>query len=526
MPTPNDRKPCNMESDLLRAKRLSRRKDGPAFEFINSTGSSRIGSHNGAARATIRRQAARSGRQGHLRENASQDLEDTSITHWVEERAKENAQDVIVIPPRTQQKNPYPRLIVQPSNNEYETMRVVYDFDITTLDSFIDVDLVVKAYRLLQKNPGEAASFLQKGSSSFLAHLPSRYGRTPVLNDVMHCVAAKASQIFGRSTTRCSLSELYMKALRSLHPTKETDPSCSISDIYCATRLLVLYESLGPPDTNALAIHNEYGIKLLRQRGPSRDWSSLDCMLLRSQGPYILTSDIYKNESSMFEAQEWQDLFCRAADMETNADAHYWWRFFGIVTFLPGILKDARALFSEDPIDPFMYISRSCGILERAEHLYRALNESHVLYQRSTSQPESLFELLSCTDIQSAIRVRLQGLLLYPAMFIFRLQATLSLSEVHRARGEERAQRLAAQMLVVEKITRSSDPAMAWHLGQRNGMPYSIIRTREEWLCINEPGGNWEELNTFLTQRWLRWESYWKETVLIEELERAQVECA
>ncbi|KAI0975770.1 hypothetical protein F4678DRAFT_418464 [Xylaria arbuscula] len=524
MPTPDGRKLRTMESDLPRVKRLSRRKDGPAFEFINSTGNSRIGSHNGDAKATIRRQAARSGRQGHLRENSSQDLKDSSITHRVKERAMENAQEVIKVPPRTQQKTPCPRPIVQPSNNGYETMRVVYDFDITTLDSFIDVDLVVKAYRLLQENPGKAASLLQKGSSSFLAHLPSRYGRNPVLDDAMHCVAAKASQILGRSTTPCSPSKLYMKALRSLHSTKETDASCSISDIHCATRLLVLYESLGPPDRNALAIHNEYGIKLLRQRGPPRDWSGLDCMLLRSQGPYILTSDIYKEESSMFEAQEWQDFFGRAANMETDADAHYWWKFFGIMTFLPGILKDARVLFSEATLDPFMYISRSCGILERAENLYLALNESHVLYQRSTSQPESLLELLSSADIESAIRVRLQGFLRYPAMLIFRLQATLSLSEVHRARGEERAQRLAAQTLVLEKMTRSSDPTMAWHLGQRNGMPYSIIRTREEWLCINEPGGNWEELNTFLTQRWLRWEGYWKETVLIEELERVQVE--
>ncbi|TRX96471.1 hypothetical protein FHL15_002743 [Xylaria flabelliformis] len=484
-----------MESGRCRKKQLSQRKDRPDFEFIGIAGSSNIFEpYTEEARFLIRRQPARSGGQKHLRENASQNQEDSmSITPQM----KNSAHEEINIPPGTQHARP----AIQPSISGYETMRVIYNFDITALDSFIDVDLAVNAFRLLQYHPTSPATLLQKGSSSFLAYLPSRYGSKPFLNDAMHCVAAKAAQMLRHSTTQTSPSKLHMKALRSLYSATQNDATCPITDIYCATRLLVLYESLGSPDINALAIHNEFGIKLLSQKGPSLDLSRFD-------------------QSSMFEAREWQDFFDRAAETETNVDSHYWWKLFGCMTSLPGILKDARALFSEITLDPFTYSSRSFSILERAKNMHQALNDSHVLYQRSASQPRSLLDLRSSANVESTDRVRLQGFLRYPAMFISRLQATLSLSEVDRAMGEEEAQRVAAQTLLVEKMTRNSDPNMAWHLGQRNSLPYSIIRTREEWLPINERGGNWEELQTYLAQRWLLWEDSWNGTVLVEELER------
>ncbi|KAJ2988992.1 hypothetical protein NUW58_g3695 [Xylaria curta] len=507
-----------MESGRCRKKRLSRRKDGPAFEFIGIAGSlSIIEPHTEEARIIIRRQAARSGRQKHLRESANQNKEDSvSITPLAEDSVYEKFN----ITPGTQPARP----TLQPSSNGYEAMRAIYNFDITALDSFIDVDLAVNAFRLLQDRSTNPAALLRKGSSSFLAYLPSRYGFNPFLNDAMHCVAAKAAQMLGHSATGTSPSKLHMKALRSLYSTTQNYATCPITDIYCAARLLVLYESLGSPDVNALAIHNEYGIKLLSQKGPSLDLSRFSRMLFRSQGPHILISDMYKKESSMLEGQEWQDFFGRAANMETSVDAQYWWIFFGSMTFLPGILKDARALFSETTLDPFTYSSRSLGILARAKNMHQALNDNHVLYQRSTSQPRSLLDLPSSANVESTDRVRLQGFLRYPAMFISRLQATLSLSEVDRAMSEEEAQRVAAQTLLVEKMTMNSDPIMAWHLGQRRSLPYSIIRTREEWLPINERGGNWEELKTFLAQRWLLWEDCWNDTVLVEELRRVGVE--
>ena len=219
-----------MESSRCRKKRLSRRKDGPAFEFIGVASPSTIEPHTKEARIIIRRQAARSGRQKYLRESAGQNQEDPiDITPRVENSVHEK----INIPPGAQSARPARQLSV----NGYETMRAVYNFDITTLDSFVDVDLAVNAFRLLQDQPTSPAALLQKRSSSFLAYLPSRYGFKPFLNDAMHCVAAKATHMLGGSTTRISPSELHIKALRSLYSTAQND-----ADTYCATRLLVLYE--------------------------------------------------------------------------------------------------------------------------------------------------------------------------------------------------------------------------------------------------------------------------------------------
>ncbi|KAI1360792.1 hypothetical protein F5Y08DRAFT_348412 [Xylaria arbuscula] len=483
-----------MESNCCRKKRLSRRKTGPAFEFIGVAGSSgSVKPRTKEAGIIIRRQAARSGRQKYVRGSVGQDEEDpVSITPQVQKSVHVD--------------------ISAGANNAWPAIHF-----------FIEVDLAVNAFRLLQDESTSPAALLQTSSSSFLAYLPSRYGFKPFLNDAMHCVAAKAAQMLGKPTTRFSPSTLHTKALHSLCSTIQNDPACPMSDIYCATRLLVLYESLGPPDVNALVIHNECGIELLNQEGPSPALSHFEHMLFRSQGPHILISEMYKKKTSMFEAQQWQLFFDSASNKEKSTDAQYWWKFFGCMVFLPGILKDAKVLFSEATLDPFTYSSRSFGILKRAKNLSQALNENHVLYQRSTSQPRSLLDLPSSVHVESMDRVRLQGFLQYPTMFLSRLQATLSLSEVDRAMGEEEAQKVAAQVLLVERMARHSDPAMAWHLGQRNRLPYSIIRTREEWLPFNEPRGGWEDLKAFLAQRWLRWEDSWNGEVLTKELEGVQV---
>lgn len=39
--------------------------------------------------------------------------------------------------------------------------------------------------------------------------------------------------------------------------------------------------------------------------------------------------------------------------------------------------------------------------------------------------------------------------------------------------SEEEAQRFAAQTMLIEKMTKTTDPAMAWHLGKR--ITYRIL---------------------------------------------------
>jgi hypothetical protein len=120
-------------------------------------------------------------------------------------------------------------------------MRLVHNFDITELISFTDIDLAASAWHFLQYDQRRAVPLLQKHSSSFLAYLPSRYGSLPFLDDAMHCVAAKAAQMLGAPSKRFSPAQLYSKAICSLRSLTGGLPG-SGSELYCATRLLALYE--------------------------------------------------------------------------------------------------------------------------------------------------------------------------------------------------------------------------------------------------------------------------------------------
>ena len=234
-----------MQASVTRKKRRSRRKHGPTFEFVIDTGISKPMKdlQHGDARTIIRRQAARSGRQTRRRGTRGQEPGPCAGISFSDAGtppgSDNNAQEGINLSLWARQPAP----VTQPSYNGYETIRVIYNFDVTALDSFTNVDLATNAYRLLQGDVGNPVAFLQNGSSSsFLAYLPSRYGTMPFLDDAIHCVAARAAQMLGYSTVSSSPSALYSKALRSLRHHIQSSPSSSVSDIYCATRLFVLYE--------------------------------------------------------------------------------------------------------------------------------------------------------------------------------------------------------------------------------------------------------------------------------------------
>lgn len=222
----------------------------------------------------------------------------------------------------------------------------------------------------------------------------------------------------------------------------------------------------------------------------------------------------------MFEAPRWQSFFEDAARRAAGRDVRFWWRFFGTVCFLPGVITDARNLFCTPTLDSFEYMSKNLSILQRVEKVLQTLLSIHEEYKQpsDTQTILSLCDLPDPNGVESPDRIRLRVFLQYPIMFLCRLRSSLSLSESDRAASEEEAQRTAAQTLHIEKMARNANPNMAWHYAQRNNLPYSIIRSREDWLPISERGQNWEELKAYLAERWLNWDSSWYDTVLVKEL--------
>ncbi|OGM47651.1 hypothetical protein ABOM_004338 [Aspergillus bombycis] len=422
---------------------------------------------------------------------------------------------------------PHPAPLPQPSYNGYETLRVKYNFDVTDLASFTDVDLGKIAYLSLRDQPARLVSLLHKRSSSFLSYLPSRYGSNQCLDDAIHCVAARAGQMLGFPTRASTLPALYVKALNSLQAAIEDKTQYLEADVYCATRLLAIYELIGLPDANHWIHHNRGGIKLVELRGPENHKSEFDWLLLRSQGPSIvrpllslrvLVDEMYRKQASIFEDLGWQRFFAHASKAETDADSSLWWEFFGAISFMPGILRDMRVLFS-NTLGHSQYLAKSWNILERTNKMHTTLHESHIRYQQRPPYPPSLFDLPVCAE--STVRVRLRGFLLYVIMYISRVTATLSPDEAECAVSEAEAQAFATQALLTEKMTAQLDPTMTWHLEQRNALAHSIIQTRDKWASPLPYRLPWEERKCYLAQRWLEWEDSWRDGVLTVELEEA-----
>ncbi|KAG9253450.1 uncharacterized protein F5Z01DRAFT_657238 [Emericellopsis atlantica] len=506
-------------------KPRSRAKAGPAFVFVDTGGVPSTGLGKNEAKTIVRRQAARSGRTRRQDQTASQETTGTLPNSQELIPKRGNARGTPGAAKgrdgmwrKTLRDTDVPSLgpiMTQPVSSEYETFRVKYNFDVTDLTSFTDVDLATNACRLLRDEPHRLASLLQKRHSSFLAELPSRYGSSSTcLDDAMHCVAAKAGQMLGFPMAKSTPSVLYGKALRSLQAALWDGEECTRSDVYCVTRLLVLYELIGPPDITRLAHHHRGGIKLVELRGPGCYTSKFDWMLLKSQGPPIIVEEMHRKESSMFATQQWQSAFRRASDLQSDTDCRLWWKLFGTTAFLPGILKDLRSLLEETP-HRCDYSSRSSAIYERAKSMRDALHNDHVMYQHAAPHPQSLFGLP--TSAESPDRIRLRVFFLYTMMYVCRVLATLSPSELERATSEVEAQTFASQALLIEEVTTELDPAMAWHMQQRNSLSYSITQQKEEWFGDNEHGLTGDQLERFLAERWLKWENSWRARVLAEE---------
>lgn len=211
----------------------SQKKNAEIFEFVVDT----ISTHHKDARAVVRRQAARSGAR--LRKTRVTKADTLSDKYEESSSKQEGANNTN--PETLKLGSLAAGAVKKPVFSAYEATRVIYNFDITTLETFLNVELPVLGYELMiQDYLQQSGALLGNGdSSSFLAHLPARYGSSAFLDDAVHCVAARAAQMLGRSKASTSPSLLYGKALRSL---KNGIQLGCWAEVYCATRLFVLYE--------------------------------------------------------------------------------------------------------------------------------------------------------------------------------------------------------------------------------------------------------------------------------------------
>ncbi|KAL4862420.1 hypothetical protein BDV12DRAFT_190435 [Aspergillus spectabilis] len=461
-------------------KPRSRAKEGPAFVFIDATESLSDVPQDEASRALIRRQAARSGRKHQSTQNPSREATNipgqstTVVLPGVGKFYVDNGDceliDLFLTP--------------QPSSTGYEVLKMKYNFDIRYLTSFFDVSLG-KPSSLLYEQRTFLINLLQQQPSSFLNDLPSRYSWSPHLDDAMNCLAARVGSIFGFSTRPATVTALYGKALQSLQIALANRDLMLNPDVYCATRLLTLYELVSRPEENHWVLHGRGGINLVGLRGPSNHNTRFDWMLLKSRGLFFVLDDMFKSRGSIFEAPEWQSMF-------------------GLMCFVPAIIAELKTLCLK-PVSQSEIFKRSSNLLERARWLYNRMHDSHTCYQNNKPSPPSLLSLPVAPESLDRIRLRLFHITCL--IQICRALATVSVEEIERATGEHEAQTLEAQALLIQEKTTDLDPAMSFHFQQGIALFASTVQTKTLWASEKERDLTCE-LPGFLSQRWLEWQFF------------------
>ena len=206
--------------------------------------------------------------------------------------------------------------------NGYEKTRSAYNFELNWL-SALAVNHVGRAPSddsapIPLSHRTTVHDWLDLSESSFLEFIPALYDFSPLIQDLVEAMLAKAHQVLPPSqhdvTHDRKVLSLYGKALRSVQDALKDEDALYSPETLCATHLIQLYEilELGPP---AVWIAHTKGMHhLIRLRGPKRFTSRLERALLCTQFQHIFSQAFMQNQDCFFEQPEWQELLQQMID--------------------------------------------------------------------------------------------------------------------------------------------------------------------------------------------------------------------
>ncbi|KAL4875137.1 hypothetical protein BJY04DRAFT_211539 [Aspergillus karnatakaensis] len=483
-------------------KPKSRAKPGPSFIFVEARNSPSGRPQDEDAKAAIRRQAARSGRKHQQLQLQTPDPSRENSLAPGQGRVDDE------LPLTLTRWNP-PLLTPQPAAAGYEALKVKYNFDITYLSPLTDIALGKLGSVMMQENPTLVRHLISQHDASFLSYLPSRYGSSLCLDAAIDCLAAAAGQMFGslRPIRPASLSMLYGRALQSLQAALNDGSAYKSSEVYCATRLLTLYELISHPEADHHILHSRGGSRIVQLRGPKNHTTPFDYMLLKSQGPFIVVDAMSTSAHTILEAPEWQRVMEDASQAETDPDASSWWDLFAAIALMPGMVADMLAFckrhVSHAPTDS-RYFDEGADLHDRARRLRNKCHKDHAHYMSKIPHRLPLYAAPIAPESPDRIWMRLFYLTVPIQMC--RAIATLSIDESERATAEAEAQMLVAQMLLILRTAEKIDPAMAFYFGQQECVPASVVHTRALFAPENEQPPP-DEIGRYLADRWLKWQA-------------------
>ena len=168
----------------------------------------------------------------------AKDLHDGQLDEIQCASAKNESQDPVrlLIPPEV-----IPASI---SYKGYDSMRVIYGFDILDLSSLTSFHCGRLTAQALTVQPSRLASILRCQQWSYFSYLPSRYGHSTFLDDAVACVAARVGQLVSGSSEHLNgaVFSLYSRALRSLQGALDNPKLWTEPDVLCTIEVLALYE--------------------------------------------------------------------------------------------------------------------------------------------------------------------------------------------------------------------------------------------------------------------------------------------
>ena len=200
--------------------------------------------------------------------------------------------------------------------NGYEKARSSYNFDLNWL-SAMAVNHVGRApYDNAAPIPmlhiTSVHDWLDLSESTFLEYVPTLYDTSPLIQDLVDAMMAKAQQALPPAShdlaRDCKVMQLYGKALKSVQDALRSEDAVFTPETLCATHLIQLYElfDLGPP---AVWLAHTKGMHhLIRMRGPQRFKTPLERSLLRTQFQHIFSQAFRANSDCFLELPEWQEL--------------------------------------------------------------------------------------------------------------------------------------------------------------------------------------------------------------------------
>ncbi|KAH8801391.1 hypothetical protein F5884DRAFT_806472 [Xylogone sp. PMI_703] len=146
---------------------------------------------------------------------------------------------------------------------------------------------------------------------SYLRELPRRYGYSACLDSAIDCVAERIRESFLLVATppKSNSRALYIKALQSLRLSLSTPKNCITAETLCASELLVLWELLNEPATQAYIQHAEGVSRLFQYRKPENFRTEFEKLLFLGRAGSIITEALISNSYCFLQEDLWQEVF-------------------------------------------------------------------------------------------------------------------------------------------------------------------------------------------------------------------------